>query len=129
MPDTKLALGQIIVGTLNFVCVAACLHQVITSGVEGNFLQSATAFVLANIAILVTHVPGGLGVLEATVSAVLPGAASVGGLIAFRVIYFLIPLLGGLMTLALNEILLGKHRKQQLRKRAKDPSEPQTQLL
>ncbi len=79
MPNIRLAIAQIAIGTLNFTFVAACLHQVLASEAPVSFVQSATAFVLANVAILVAHVPGGLGVLEATVTTVLPGAASIGG--------------------------------------------------
>nr|WP_244919774.1 lysylphosphatidylglycerol synthase domain-containing protein [Rhizobium grahamii] len=95
MPSIRLAIGQVAIGTLNFICVAACLHQALGGWAEVSFVQSATAFVLANMAILLSHVPGGLGVLEAVVSAILPGAASIGGLIVFRAIYFLLPLLLG----------------------------------
>lgn len=129
MPDLKLAIGQIIIGTLNFICVAACLHQVLPAGVDSSFVQTATAFVLANIAVLVTHVPGGLGVLEATVSHVLPGAASIGALIAFRVIYFLLPLLIGLMVFAASELVIRKRSTARSKKRAQKSPQTQTQLL
>ncbi|MBW9115645.1 UPF0104 family protein [Rhizobium cauense] len=129
MPDVRLAIGQVVVGTLNFTCVAACLHQVLAGVAEATFIQSATAFVLANIAVLIAHVPGGLGVLEATVSTLLPEAASVGSLIAFRVIYFLMPLLGGLTILAISELVIGRRGRQRLTEGAEDTSEPQAQLL
>lgn len=129
MPDVRLAIGQVVVGTLNFACVAACLHQVLAGAADATFIESATAFVLANIAVVITHVPGGLGVLEATVSTLLPEAASVGSLIAFRVIYFLVPLLAGLTILAISELAIGRQGKQRLTEGAEDTSEPQAQLL
>ena len=55
---------------------------------------------LANIASLIAHVPGGLGVIEAVVATVLPGAGVVAGLIIFRAVYFLVPLLPGATLLA-----------------------------
>lgn len=129
MPNIRLAIGQIAIGTLNFTFVAACLHQVLASEAPVSFVQSATAFVLANVAILVAHVPGGLGVLEATVTTVLPGAASIGGLVAFRVIYFLVPLLLGLPVFAISELITRNAKKMRLDKGRKKPSEPQAQLL
>ncbi|MBZ9792577.1 lysylphosphatidylglycerol synthase domain-containing protein [Rhizobium sp. 3T7] len=129
MPNTSLAIGQIVIGTLNFSFVAACLHQVLASEAPVSFVQSATAFVLANVAILVAHVPGGLGVLEATVTTVLPGAASIGGLVAFRVIYFLLPLLLGLPVFAISELIIGSGKKTHLDKGSKKPPQPQAQLL
>ncbi len=129
MPNIRLAIGQIAIGTLNFTFVAACLHQVLASEAPVSFVQSATAFVLANVAILVAHVPGGLGVLEATVTTVLPGAASIGGLVAFRVIYFLVPLLLGLPVFAISELITRNVKKKRLDKGREKPSEPQAQLL
>ncbi len=90
MPSLPLAIGQVAVGTANFVFVAACLHQLI--GGEAGFGAVTSAYVVGNLAALVSHVPGGLGVLEATISYVMGGAASIGALIAFRVIYFFLPL-------------------------------------
>ena len=128
MPNFRLAIGQVVIGTLNFICVAACLHQMLAAQGEVSFVQTATAFVLANIAILLTHVPGGLGVLEATVSHVLPGAASVGALVAFRVIYFLIPLFIGLPIFAISEVLIRRRRTASEDRRDETPN-AQTQLL
>ena len=45
---------------------------------------------------MLAHVPGGLGVVEAVMLAALPGPQTLAGLVAFRAIYYLIPLgLGG----------------------------------
>jgi uncharacterized membrane protein YbhN (UPF0104 family) len=113
MPSVSASLAQIALGTLNFVCVSACLHQLISADTDAGFVQTVTAFVLANIAVLVTHVPGGLGVLEATVRHVMPGSASIGALVAFRAIYFLLPLASGLGLLAISEVrnrVKGRHR-------------------
>ena len=56
--------------------------------------QLLLAYVLAILAGLVTHVPGGLGVFEGTVLAALGhhGPEVAAGLIAYRAIYYLLPL-------------------------------------
>jgi uncharacterized membrane protein YbhN (UPF0104 family) len=95
LPSFRLAAVQVVVATLNFALVSACLHQLVASA-EVSYLTSATAFVLANFAVLITHAPGGLGVLEATVQHVMGDQGSIGALVAFRIIYFFIPLLIGL---------------------------------
>lgn len=128
MPSLKLAAGQVFIGTVNFIFVAACLHQMLAAEEKISFVQTATAYVLANIAVLSTHVPGGLGVLEATVSHILPGAASIGALVAFRIIYFLLPLMIGLPTFAISEVVFRK-RKKVSEGRADQPADTQTQLL
>jgi uncharacterized membrane protein YbhN (UPF0104 family) len=94
-PGAKLAVAQIILGTVNFACVAACLHQLLLSVTEVEYAKVASIYVIANGTGLVSHVPGGLGVLESTVLYLLPGAASLAALIAFRVVYFLVPLVFG----------------------------------
>lgn len=129
MPRLKLALGQVVIGTVNFIFVAACLHQMLAVQGQASYVQTATAYVLANIAVLVTHVPGGLGVIEATVSYVLPGAASIGALVAFRVIYFLIPLLIGLPVFAISEVVIPKPKQLPSKDRSQQSAHAQTQLL
>ncbi|MBB3317601.1 hypothetical protein FHT77_003490 [Rhizobium sp. BK181] len=129
MPNTKLAVGQVIIGTLNFIFVAACLHQLLAASGDVNFVQTATAFVLANVAILVTHVPGGLGVLEAIVNHVLPGSASIGALVAFRVVYFLLPLMIGLAVFGISELTFRKRKATSSTKPAQDTTEAQAQSL
>lgn len=102
-PPLKLALGQILIGTLNFASVAAAIHQLLASFTDTGYLAVATTYVTANIAALISHVPGGLGVLEATILSILPSTASIGALIAFRVLYFFVPLGIGIPTLLVTE--------------------------
>ena len=96
MPTLKIAIAQVVIGTINFALVSACLREVMAASADVSYLKAATAFVLANLAILITHAPGGLGVLEATVRHVMGDQASIGSLVAFRVIYFFIPFYNGL---------------------------------
>ncbi|RWX75946.1 UPF0104 family protein [Neorhizobium lilium] len=96
MPKLRIAIAQVVIGTINFALVAACLREVMAASADVSYLKAATAFVLANLAILITHAPGGLGVLEATVRHVMGDQASIGSLVAFRVIYFFIPFFIGL---------------------------------
>jgi len=91
MPTARLAVAQIVIGTINFALVSACLMELMQATENVSYLKAATAFVLGNIAILITHAPGGLGVLEVTVRHVMGEQASIGALVAFRVIYFFIP--------------------------------------
>jgi uncharacterized membrane protein YbhN (UPF0104 family) len=105
MPPLRLALGQIAIGSVNFAFVAACLSAALAAASEARYLDVATAYVTGNVMTLLTHVPGGLGVIETAVMYLLPGASLIGPLIAFRVIYFLIPLALGLCTFGLAELI------------------------
>jgi len=102
-PKPGLAIGQIVLGTLNFACVAASIHQLLATFTDAGYLEVASAYVTANIAALISHVPGGIGVLEATMLAILPSTASIGALIAFRVLYYFVPLTIGVPTLLVSE--------------------------
>lgn len=105
-PEFRLAAGQLIVGTANFSFVAACLHQMLSALGDASYLKVATASITANIAAIISHVPGGLGVLEATIVHVLPGAESIAAVIAYRVIYYFIPLAIGIPLLVGSEVML-----------------------
>jgi uncharacterized membrane protein YbhN (UPF0104 family) len=108
LPSPRLAAAQFVIGPLNFALVAACLHQALSSLGAVSYPDVAASYVLANIASLVAHVPGGLGVIEAVVAAVLPGAGVIAGLLIFRAAYFLVPLLPGAALLAFS--LLSKRK-------------------
>lgn len=106
LPRLSLAVGQVVIGTVNFAFVAACLHQLLAAFTEAGYLEVASIYVIANAAALVSHVPGGLGVLEATVAYLLPDAAAIGALIAFRAVYFFLPLSLGLPAFLISEHVL-----------------------
>lgn len=106
LPSTGLAAAQVGVGSLNYVCVAACLHQLLGGASSVGYLDVTTAYVLANTGVIASHVPGGVGVLEAIVLSLLPGASVVAAVLLFRVIYYLVPLALGLPILALSEVFL-----------------------
>jgi uncharacterized membrane protein YbhN (UPF0104 family) len=103
-PPLRLALGQIVLGPLNFACVAACLHQVVTAVVELPYLGVASVYVIANTTALLSHVPGGLGVLESVIIYLLPEAELIGPLLVFRFVYFLAPLVLGLIAFGMAEL-------------------------
>ncbi|UDF30719.1 UNVERIFIED_ORG: lysylphosphatidylglycerol synthase domain-containing protein [Roseateles sp. XES5] len=117
LPAPRLAAAQIAVGTVNFAFVAACLHQLLSG--EAGYMETTAAYVVGNLTALVSHVPGGLGVLEATIGFLLGGAAPIGALIAFRVVYFFIPLPLGLVLLLASEALLEPKDAADLRKSAR----------
>ena len=101
MPPFRLALGQVLIGSVNFAFVAACLHQALAAVAEVAYLGVASVYVIANATALVSHVPGGLGVIESVVMYLLPQNNLIGPLLVFRFVYFLVPLcLGGILLAA-----------------------------
>jgi glycosyltransferase 2 family protein len=106
LPSTSLAAAQVGVGSLNYLCVAACLHQLLGGMGSVAYFDVAASYVLANAGVIASHVPGGIGVLESIVLSLLPGVAVLAALVIFRFVYYLVPLALGLTLLALSEILL-----------------------
>jgi glycosyltransferase 2 family protein len=101
LPSLGLAIGQVIIGPLNFALVAGCLHQALAAVNEVAYAGVAAVYVIANVTALISHVPGGLGVIESVVTFLLPQAEVLGAVLVFRFVYFLVPLcLGGLLFAA-----------------------------
>jgi glycosyltransferase 2 family protein len=92
LPTPRIAAAQVGLGLLNYILVSGALYFVLSAAGPIEYPAVATAYVLGNLAALVTHVPGGLGVLEAVIVTLLPGTDLIGPLIAFRILYYLIPL-------------------------------------
>ena len=104
LPPPAIAAAQIGLGLLNYILVAGALYFVLSAAASIDYQCVATAYVLGNLAALVTHVPGGLGVLETVIVTLLPGINLIGPLIAFRIIYYLVPLALGCLLLAVTEL-------------------------
>ncbi len=108
LPRLRLALAQFIVGPVNFALVAGCLWQSLAIDLEVAYLDVAAAYILANIATLISHVPGGLGVIETVVGYLLGAGKVAAGLILFRIFYFFGPLLIGASLFALSEMFIAR---------------------
>jgi uncharacterized membrane protein YbhN (UPF0104 family) len=106
LPPLRLAIGQAIIGPLNGLCVATCLYHLLAGLAEVSYLSVVSIYVIANAASIISHVPGGLGVFETVVLFLLPKGLMIGAVLAFRAIYFLIPLCIGAVVFVLAEFLL-----------------------
>jgi uncharacterized membrane protein YbhN (UPF0104 family) len=106
IPAFRLAAGQVLIGSINFAFVAACLHQTLAAVADVAYLGVASVYVIANATALVSHVPGGLGVIESVVMYLLPQNDLIGPLLVFRFVYFLVPLCLGGALLAVTELVL-----------------------
>ncbi len=108
LPEVKTAALQIVLGVVNFLFVAACLYETVAAAARTDYLTVAAAYVLANVGTLITHAPGGLGVIETIVTMSLPGTTLIGALLVFRAIYFLVPLALGLILFAATSLSFRK---------------------
>jgi uncharacterized membrane protein YbhN (UPF0104 family) len=126
MPPPWIAFGQIAVGSINFAFVAACLHQALAAVTDVAYLGVASVYVIANATALVSHVPGGLGVIESVVMHLLPQRDLIGALLVFRFVYFLAPLGFGSLLFLVTELI---ERRRQKSRAATDGNEAQISSL
>jgi uncharacterized membrane protein YbhN (UPF0104 family) len=105
VPPLKLALAQIALGTIDPLLVSAVLYQMLKASTHIGYLPVVMSFIAANFAAVVSHVPGGLGVIEAVVLSLVPGANVIGALLAFRAVYYLIPFVIGSLLFSASEVL------------------------
>lgn len=112
MPPPWIAAAQIVIGTVDFLCVAAALHALVASVSDAGYLRVAAAYVSGNVLTLMIHVPGGLGVIEAAVLYLVPSRRNlIGPLLVFRTVYYIVPLLVGLTTLGIGELVFRRKRR------------------
>jgi phosphatidylglycerol lysyltransferase len=106
-PPLRLAALQYLIGALDFAVAAAVLYVLLPADLSIGYWHFFGAFLLAIVLSVISTVPGGLGVFELTLIVLLDRSSSqglVGSLLAFRLIYYLIPLLLGLLLLVGNEL-------------------------
>nr|WP_276605808.1 bifunctional lysylphosphatidylglycerol flippase/synthetase MprF [Sphingomonas gei] len=104
LPRARLLAAQIGIAAIDLACASAALYVLIPGAPLALFGTFFLAYALAIVAGLVTHVPGGLGVFEATILALVPlGHAELfAALLLYRLIYYLLPLaLAGALMVAL----------------------------
>jgi glycosyltransferase 2 family protein len=112
VPPFHLALGQAVIGPLNFAMVAACLYQGIAAVREVSYLAVASSYVIANVTAMLSHVPGGLGVIESVILFLMGGGPVIGAVLVFRVVYFFVPLaIGGSVFVLIEFGLLVRSRR------------------
>ncbi len=95
LPDWRVAMGQLLLSSLNYVCVAGVLYSALASFAKIPYPDVATLFVGSEFSAIIAHVPGGWGVLEYVFARSFPGHGVVTGLLVFRAIYYLLPLFVG----------------------------------
>ncbi|MEA3048568.1 MAG: phosphatidylglycerol lysyltransferase [Sphingomonadales bacterium] len=102
LPTPAQAMAQAGIGFVDLLTASAALFVLVPHPSVHAYAPFALAYVLACAAGLVSHVPGGLGVFEAVLAATLPGpkAELFAALIAYRILYYLVPLGCAVLLLA-----------------------------
>ncbi len=112
LPSTSLSLSQVAIASLDWILAGSVFYVLLPASTTLSFPGSLSIFLLAQIAGLVSHVPGGLGIFETVVllliSPALPASSVLGSLLAYRAIYYFLPLVIGAGLLGVHEILQNK---------------------
>ena len=106
-PSFRLTLKQVTVAAFDLSVAAAVVYVLMPTQSHVDFEAFLGVYVLAAVASILSHVPAGLGVFETIVVVMVadvPKAAVLGALLAYRIIYFLVPLALGMVVLALHEL-------------------------
>ncbi|AMV71209.1 bifunctional lysylphosphatidylglycerol flippase/synthetase MprF [Desulfuromonas carbonis] len=108
LPSLRLAAGQLLVGSLDWLLAGSVLFVLLPAASPLSFWQFLGIFLLAQVVALISHVPGGLGVFESMILLSAPGippATLLGAMLVYRGIYYLLPLALATLLLAGNELL------------------------
>jgi phosphatidylglycerol lysyltransferase len=109
LPSLQLAVGQLCVSVLDWALAGAALYVLMPDELRLTYPELLVIFLLAQIVGLLSHVPGGLGVFESVILLLLheqtapPAVAA--ALLAFRLVYYLVPLAIATVILAAHELM------------------------
>ncbi len=96
MPSVKMGLAQMFLGSFDIVLASFVLYFCLIPFIEIPFHIFIGVFLVAQVLGVFSQVPGGLGVFEGLFLAIIPSDANTahlfGALIAYRIIYYVLPL-------------------------------------
>ncbi|HVN44555.1 MAG TPA: bifunctional lysylphosphatidylglycerol flippase/synthetase MprF [Steroidobacteraceae bacterium] len=106
-PGPLIGLAQMTLGILDISLGCAVLWSLLPAGAHVHYITFLGVYAAAVIAGIISHVPGGVGVFEAVILLTLPGApadALLGSLLAYRAVYYLVPLVFGTLLFGSKEV-------------------------
>ncbi|MBU9809505.1 UPF0104 family protein [Rahnella sp. C60] len=106
LPSFKFALAQMVISSANWMAMGAIIWLLI--GQDMNYFFILGVLLVSSIAGVIVHIPAGIGVLEAVFIALLAGEHTsqgtiIAALLAYRVLYYFLPLLLALVCYLLLE--------------------------
>src|SRR5262249_36747571 len=106
-PGPAIGLAQIALSVTDLSLSSAVLWSLLPPEAHVAFVPFLGTYALAVIAGIVSHVPGGVGVFEAVILLTMPGVpadALLGSLLAYRAVYYLVPLVFGTLLFGSKEV-------------------------
>jgi phosphatidylglycerol lysyltransferase len=112
LPSSQGAFLQILAGLVDVAAAAATLYVLLPAASVNSIPAFALVYVVAVALGIISHAPGGIGAFEATIVAGLglgQNPDAIAALVAYRVIYTLIPFLMAIAGFVISEILRRRH--------------------
>ncbi len=109
LPSLRIALAQTAVACSDLVVAAACMYVLLPPHAHVAFSDFLPSYLLAQVAAVLSHVPGGVGVLEVVLMHIVHGVKPeklIGAIVVFRFFYYIIPLVIAAVLLLWNELRL-----------------------
>jgi phosphatidylglycerol lysyltransferase len=107
IPSPRIAFAQIGVASGDLLCAAGVLFSLLPAQAHIGFPAFAAMFIIAIAAGIISNVPGGVGVFESVLLLLfrtVPADELLGALLAYRIIYYLIPFAVALALLGAHEL-------------------------
>lgn len=105
-PLPGIAIAQCVVAGIDLIAAAACMYVLLPEEIGIGFFQFLPSYLMAQVAVVITHIPGGVGVFELVILELThtPEEQTVfAAVLLFRLIYYIIPLLAAAILLAIYE--------------------------
>lgn len=106
-PPPHIAFAQALVAGVDIIAAAGCMYVLLPGNMGISFLDFLPSYLMAQVAVVLTHIPGGVGVFELVIlhlTHTSQAQAVFAAVLLFRIIYFIIPLLAAAVLLALYEV-------------------------
>ncbi|WP_200551644.1 lysylphosphatidylglycerol synthase domain-containing protein [Kosakonia sp. LAM2021] len=106
LPSWKFAVAQLVISSANWIAMGAIIWLLM--GMQADFFFVLGVLLVSSIAGVIVHIPAGIGVLEAVFIALLASehvsqGMIIAALLAYRVLYYFLPLLLALVCYLLLE--------------------------
>ncbi len=116
-PSRRLAFSQVVLSVIDWLLTGTVLFVLLPATAAIGYFAFLAIYLIAQTVGVVSHVPGGIGVFEASFLSLVGAAVAVPGasllaasLVMYRVVYYLIPLVIAMAVAALVD-LRQKHRE------------------
>ncbi|MBR4741682.1 MAG: lysylphosphatidylglycerol synthetase family protein, partial [Desulfovibrio sp.] len=110
-PAPRLAIAQLIVAGVDILAAAFCMYILLPGHLNITFFEFVPSYLLAQVAAVLTHVPGGVGIFELVIINLTHTDQTqvvFAAVLLFRLIYYILPLLLACFVFAAYELAIRK---------------------